>query len=925
MTVARRDLRAQRANAGATSTIGRRVGRILALPAVVVLLLLGVVATQEVDGYRNSQDTARSVEFTLGVQTLVHQLQNERGATSAVLGGNPSFRNELNASRLDVDRQRAAVARLAGGDGAAREQMRKALAELDGLPAVRAATDSAAAGRAAMFDYFTQRISALTTVDLGLDRAADDELRRGASALEAVQAISEAAAQERAFLNGVFSAGGFAPGEFVRFAGMRTAKDAAFAAFRRAANPTEKASADYLLETGAARETAYFEQVALGAADGHRIVVNPQSWWSGLTTMLDDLSQLQRHVGSEIRIRAHDLQNEAAQRIAVLILAVLLCFGGSIVLAVLASLSITRPLAALASEADAVASQRLPAAVEEIQASPEGHQPKPPEAVKVPSRATKEVRSVASALDRLQSAAYDLATEQTTQRQRTIASLANLGRRNQNLIRRQLGFITSLEREEMDPGSLANLFELDHLATRMRRNAASLLVLVGESGPRQWSTPVAIPDVIRAAVSEVEEYRRVALRRVDDALVAGPVVGSVAHLLAELIENALTFSPPDVEVEIQGRGLPDGYLIAIIDQGIGMRTADLTEANLRVRGEGDFISAPTRYLGHFVVGQIARETGVHVELVRSPVVGITARITLPASALIQRAPIPAARKGSQPVGGPPSRPIAVLDAGTDTGALAIRAEASREPRPVPEKPSPPEVIDLTALERPDNAGLQVVEALPDDAGAAQAGSGADEPAAINPAPWSPWEGRPGEAAWDNWSAEQGAPTQQPDAGAPAATRLESVPVGSTRASWSASTPGQSGTSGMSGTSGASRSGSGPNAGRSFGGVPTDEWGTEEASGERTRNGLRKRVPRTSGGQGRASSGGGSGHDGPARPSARGSADAGRAEVVGDSPAELRSRLLSLRAGMERGQGVPVGSGAAPGRPGNTEPAAEDTE
>ena len=147
------------------------------------------------------------------------------------------------------------------------------------------------------------------------------------------------------------------------------------------------------------------------------------------------------------------------------------------------------------------------------------------------------------------------------QRRDTIESLANLGRRNQNLIRRQLGFITSLEREEIDPAQLANLFELDHLATRMRRNAASLLVLVEASSPRQWSTSVPVADVIRAAVSEVEEYRRVALRRVDEAMVTGSAIGSIAHLLSELIENALTFSPPDTEVEVQGpadgRGVPD--------------------------------------------------------------------------------------------------------------------------------------------------------------------------------------------------------------------------------------------------------------------------------------------------------------------------------------------------------------------------------
>ena len=246
-----------------------------------------------------------------------------------------------------------------------------------------------------------------------------------------------------------------------------------------------------MLDTGAARVTAYFEQVALDAADGRHIVVNPQSWWSALTTVLDDMRQMQRHVGSQIQARAHALQQAATQRIAVLVAVVMLCLAGSIYLAVVASLSITRPLAALAAEADSVAADRLPEAVDRVQAGDLDAPAQPPPPVRVPARASAEIRSVAAALDRVQATAYSLATEQAILRRSTTESLANLGRRNQNLLRRQIGFITTLEREELDPSGLANLFELDHLATRMRRNAASLLVLVGASSPRQWSSPVA--------------------------------------------------------------------------------------------------------------------------------------------------------------------------------------------------------------------------------------------------------------------------------------------------------------------------------------------------------------------------------------------------------------------------------------------------
>jgi anti-sigma regulatory factor (Ser/Thr protein kinase) len=233
----------------------------------------------------------------------------------------------------------------------------------------------------------------------------------------------------------------------------------------------------------------------------------------------------------------------------------------------------------------------------------------------------------------VQATAYRLATEQAQLRRSSGESLADLARRSQNLLRRQLGFITRLEGEETDPTGLANLFELDHLATRMRRNAESLLVLVGAASPRTWSAPLPVSDVIRAAVAEVEEYRRVTLRRVDDALLSGAVVSGVAHMLAELVENGLSFSAPDVDVEIQGRLLGDHYLIAVVDQGVGMDADELAEANRRLRGEGDFLVAPTRFLGHYVAGRLARDLGVGVELTPSPVTGLTARLLIPAELL----------------------------------------------------------------------------------------------------------------------------------------------------------------------------------------------------------------------------------------------------------------------------------------------------
>ena len=216
-------------------------------------------------------------------------------------------------------------------------------------------------------------------------------------------------------------------------------------------------------------------------------------------------------------------------------------------------------------------------------------------------------------------------------------SFVNLGRRNQNLLGRQLDFITELESKEADPDTLASLFRLDHLATRMRRNAESLLVLAGIEPPRQWAAPVRVTDVVRAALGEVENYERVTVRGIDPATVQGSAAADLAHLLAELIENALVFSPPDQTVEIRGAaqraGQSAGYTLAIMDSGLGMPPADIEAANRRLAGVESFTVAPSKYLGHYVAGNLAARHGIRVHLRSSPGTGIIASVELPPAIL----------------------------------------------------------------------------------------------------------------------------------------------------------------------------------------------------------------------------------------------------------------------------------------------------
>ncbi|NUR62985.1 MAG: hypothetical protein HOV87_30670, partial [Catenulispora sp.] len=292
-------------------------------------------------------------------------------------------------------------------------------------------------------------------------------------------------------------------------------------------------------------------------------------------------------------------------------------------------------------DAQDLAERRLPQAVDRLRTAvpePDDHPPAARPPMEVPAHAGTEIVDLAAAIGAVHDSALALATGQAVLRRNVGDSLLNLARRNQNLVRRQLAFITLLENDEADPDALARLFELDHLATRMRRNAESLLVLIGEATPRPQAEPLSASDLIRAAMSEVEDYPRVAIERIEAVAVDGAVVADLAHLLAELIENALNFSSPDTEVQVTGQYTADGYLISVADHGVGMSAGALARANAKLRGDEQFEVAPTRFLGHYVVGRLAERIGARVGVSGAPSAGTTARIELPAALLHRPGP-----------------------------------------------------------------------------------------------------------------------------------------------------------------------------------------------------------------------------------------------------------------------------------------------
>ncbi|MET0664396.1 MAG: ATP-binding protein [Acidimicrobiales bacterium] len=280
----------------------------------------------------------------------------------------------------------------------------------------------------------------------------------------------------------------------------------------------------------------------------------------------------------------------------------------------------------------------------------------------------------------------DLAVEQARVRHNQAETLQHLGRRNQNLLRRMMAIINDLEHGERDAEALQELFRLDHIATRMRRNAESLLVLAGSEQPRRWSEPVSVVDVVRSAASEIEDYDRIDLSNIEPVVVQGASAADISHLLAELLENATLYSPPNTRVTVTGRRVRTGYQLAVLDQGLGLDEPSLARANDRILDAAASASDLTdsKLLGLHVVGRLADRHDTYVALTPNPAGGLIALVTLP-RAIVALAPSSA---GLIPQTGGPLPAAAAPQAAIAT-PLAIAAPPAVAAPPTNAAPPPP--------------------------------------------------------------------------------------------------------------------------------------------------------------------------------------------------------------------------------------------
>ena len=360
----------------------------------------------------------------------------------------------------------------------------------------------------------------------------------------------------------------------------------------------------------------------------HNSGLTAQGWYANQAATIAGARKVADGLVISNTDRANALRSQATQNLLITsIVTVFLLFLVVLVSTVVAR-SLTRPLRKLRADALDVAGHRLPEMVRRLSQSEGADEDVEIEPIGVTS--TDEIGEVARAFDQVHREAVRLAADEAMLRGNLNAMFINLSRRSQSLIERQLSLIDSLEQSEQDPGRLSSLFRLDHLATRMRRNSENLLVLAGHEVTRRWSQPVPLVDVLRAAISEIEQYERVVLNVQPGIVVVGQAVNDVVHLVAEIVENATTFSPEDTQVYVSGQPLSSGgVLLDITDNGVGISDQEMSHANWRLDNPPVVDVAVSRRMGLFVVGRLAARHGVRVRLRHAQASGLTALIWLP--------------------------------------------------------------------------------------------------------------------------------------------------------------------------------------------------------------------------------------------------------------------------------------------------------
>ncbi|GGL55980.1 sensor histidine kinase [Planomonospora parontospora] len=583
---------------------------------------------------------ADSLYETVGVTSteLGRQLQSERTRTSTAISSR-ELTSGFGEQRARTDRALAeflsAERTIGPDDPELRASLNGLTDRLAKLPDIRSAIDGGRYTRLEALSHYNEILDAVFLLYDQLVSVPDLSIFQQATAMQAMGNAREMLAREDALISGALIDGRLSADERAAFA--------EHVAARRFLHARGLSGLDVTLSrpyrevfTSPAFERFLVTETAVVSGEGLAPPAEARLWKETVAPLADRLDRLGAASSDALAERSRSLSFGVVTRIALAGGVGLAAVVVSIVISVRFGRRLAGELAGLRAAALDLADVRLPRLVarlrrgEDVDAAAEA----PP----IEARAaggSAEVIDVAHAFGSVQRTAVEAAVGQADLRRGVSQVFVNLARRKQALLHRQLSLLDSMQRRATDPDGLDDLFRLDHLTTRMRRHAESLIILSGAAPGRAWRNPVPVVDVVRAAIAEVEDYKRVTVSPLPDALFDGAAVADITHLIAELIENATIYSPPQTTVTVRGDVVANGFAVEVEDRGLGLGALEYEEINARLADPPEFDLADSDRLGLFVVGQLAARHGIQVVLRASPFGGTTAIVLVPRAVLAE--------------------------------------------------------------------------------------------------------------------------------------------------------------------------------------------------------------------------------------------------------------------------------------------------
>lgn len=689
-----------------------KLATVLIIPSVAFLVLAGVQTQSLVGQASTLGNFTAQVRIGQEITELVHRLQAERDRTAGELFalrvvGQEGIDQTLAALRpfRDASDQAAqalqqAAEPVADDDTAWRGSYAVASQAYQQVNYIRETLATVVLSDETILGNYHRAIDSLLTL-LAQPSPGADRPELSDATLRYVQfaRAKELSSRLRAELYAASRAREYDTGAAAALTDLRSRQFTALGAFRIAATNNQVARYDQVSQDPAFVKAAQLEERALSQGAATPRLLPPEEWWTASEARHELLRNFETEVLRTSADQADTVSSAQLRETLLVVGVIITVLLGAVLISVLIGRSMARSIRLLRSQALRIAQIELPEALARLR-SVSGGVPNI-EVSPAVVRSLDEIGELAEAFVAVHRSAVGVAVEQATMRRNVNAMFVNLARRSQVLVERQLELLDDLEREESDPDQLENLFKLDHLAARMRRNDESLLVLAGTESTRRWNRPIGLSAVLLAASAEIEQYQRIRHEAVAELHVVGHAVGELVHLLAELLENATAFSRPDTFVQVMARADGTGAVIEVADQGLGMSPAALAEANEVLATPPAADVATVERMGLFVVSHLAARHGIEVRL-HGGVGGLVARVRLP-GALLAAAPPPSLDPPPSPRGLPAGRTRAEIPSNPDPADLPV---AGRRPVTVPRQahPVPVRAEDVLAPAAPAAGG-----------------------------------------------------------------------------------------------------------------------------------------------------------------------------------------------------------------------------